>query len=327
MADLSTDYMGLSLRNPLIVGSSGLVDNVEGVTECARAGAGAVVLKSLFEEQIESESRDVEKSLWLYGHTEAFEYVSKLSMPLGPRRYLKLIAEAKSAVDIPVIASLNCISPRWWVDFAGQIAAAGADALEVNVSIMPSDPGRSGTEIEKIYLDLLDALKAKIGIPIAVKMGPGFSSVAHMARALAERGASALVLFNRFYQIDMDIEKMELKPGYSFSSPAEIGQSLRWVALLAGRVKCDLASSTGVHDGAGMIKQILAGATAVQVCSTLYINGIDTIGKIVEELDGWLDKHGFDSVGAARGAMSQLRSTKPELYERMQYIKILGGVD
>jgi dihydroorotate dehydrogenase (fumarate) len=327
MADLSTPYMGLELRNPLVVASCSLVNDIDGIKRCADAGAGAVVLKSLFEEQIQIDTRKIEDNLWLYGHTEAFEYVSKLTMALGPREYIRLIGDAKKGVSIPVIASLNCVSARWWTDFAKQIAAAGADGLELNLSLMPSDPARRSDDIERLYLDIVDALRSNLALPIAVKIGPYFTSIAWMADQLAKHGASALVLFNRFYQIDIDIGKISIEPAYRFSSPDEIHQSLRWIALLAGRVKCDLAAATGVHSGADFVKQVLAGATVVQVCSTLYLNGLERIGRILDELQGWLKEHGFASVGEARGALCQLQSQKPEAYERLQYIKALVGIE
>lgn len=327
MADLSTNYMGLSLHNPLIVASCSLVNSLKGVQRCAHAGAGAIVLKSLFEEQMRAETEDMEQSFWLPGHPEAFEYVSKMSMSLGPREYLKLIKEAKEAVTIPIIASLNCISPKWWAGYAKQIEAAGADALELNISVMPSDPNRKSEEIEQIYFRILEEVKARVDIPIAVKIGSHFTSIARVAHELCQRGVSALVLFNRFYQLDIDVEKLELAPGYTLSSPQEMSLPLRWIALLAGRVDCDLAASTGVHDGAGVIKQLLAGATAAQICSTLYLNGTEQIGRILEEIEAWLQKHGFESIDQTRGILSQMKSDNAELYERLQYIKVLVGVE
>jgi dihydroorotate dehydrogenase (fumarate) len=319
--------MGLELANPLVVASCSLVNNLDGVKGCADAGAGAVVLKSLFEEQIRVEAKKIEDNLWLYGHTEAFEYVSNLTMELGPREYIRLVEEAKRTVSIPIIASLNCISARWWIDFAKQIAAVGADGLEVNLSLMPSDPTRRSEDIEQLYIDIVGSLKSSLELPIAVKIGPYFTSMAWMADQLSRHGASALVLFNRFYQIDVDIGDVAIKPGYRFSSPDEIYQSLRWIALLAGKVKCDLAASTGVHDGEGFIKQILAGASVVQVCSTLYLNGLEQIGRILDEFGKWMAEHGFNSVSTMRGSLSQLQSQKPELYERLQYIKVLVGIE
>jgi dihydroorotate dehydrogenase (fumarate) len=325
MADLSTTYMGLSLRNPLIVASCGLTGSADGVKKCSDAGAGAVVLKSLFEEQISAETRAAEQDMWLYGHSEAFEYVEKMGMAMGPREYLKVIREAKAAADIPVIASLNCISPRWWVAYAKQMAAAGADGLELNIAVLPSDAGRTGQEIENIYFDIVEELAGEIDIPFAVKIGAHFSSIAWMAGQLARRGASALVLFNRFYQLDVDIEKMEIAPGLNLSSPGEISLPLRWIGLLSGRVKCDLAATTGAHDAEGLIKQLLVGASAVQVCTGLYLNGVEHIGKILADTQAWMEKHGFAGIEDFRGKLSQEGSEQPELFERLQYIKAYTG--
>jgi dihydroorotate dehydrogenase (fumarate) len=327
MAELSTEYMGLHLDNPLIVASSSLTKSAEGVRKCADAGAGAVVLKSLFEEQLAVKAKDMEEHIWLYGHTEAFEYVSKMAMPLGPRSYLKLIEEAKTGVSIPVIASLNCITPKWWVDFAKQIEAAGADALELNISVMPSDPARTSEEIERIYVDIVESLRGGVRIPIAVKIGPYFTSVARMAGEFANRGVAALVLFNRFYQIDIDTDKIDMAPGVRFSSPDEISLPLRWIALLAGSLDCDLAASTGVHDGEGFVKQLLAGATAVQVCSALYEKGIEHIGSILKDVETWMQEHSFEKVEDFRGKLSRQVTERPELYERLQYIKLFVGIE
>jgi dihydroorotate dehydrogenase (fumarate) len=327
MVDLSVKYMGLELRNPLVVGSSGLTNTTEGVRGCAAAGAGAVVLKSLFEEQMQAETEDLEQHSWILGHPEAFEYVRGIRMGLGPREYLKLVEEAKKIVSIPVIASLNCISPKWWVNYARQIELAGADALELNISVMPSDPDRTSKQVEGLHFKIFEEVKARIEIPIAVKIGPYFTSMARMADEFSKRGVAALVLFNRFYQLDIDIEALQLVSGYRFSSSHEMGLPLRWIALLAGRIGCDLAASTGVHDGSGVIRQLLAGASAVQLCSTLYINGVEHIGRILKEIETWMEKHGFNSVGEIQGKLSQVLSERPELYERLQYIRALVGIE
>jgi len=327
MSNLSTQYMGLSLRNPLIVSSCSLVMSGEGVRRCADAGAGAVVLKSLFEEQIQSEIRTMEEQMGPPWHPEMVEYVERMGVELGPREYLELIEEAKRGATIPVIASLNCVSSRQWVDYARQIADAGADALELNTSVMPSDPARDSEEIERLHTDILAAVKDRIEIPVAIKIGPYFTSMARIADELSARGVSALVLFNRFYQFDIDIEKLELTPAYRFSSPEELHLPLRWIALLAGRVECDLAASTGVHDGVGAVKLLLAGAAAVQICSTLYLNGMAQIGRILEFLENWLKEHEIDTVDRIRGKMSQVQSDQPESYERLQYIRALVGVE
>ena len=326
MVDLSTKYMGLNLHNPVVVSSCSLTNSVEGVRRCADAGAGAVVLKSLFEEQIRVETQDLEKYLWFSGHPQALDYVRNMSMELGPREYINLVRESKSAVSIPVMASLNCVSAEWWADYAIQLEAVGADALELNIAIMPSDPERSSDEIERLYFRVLEEVKKRIDIPIAVKIDPYFTGMARVADEFSKRGASALVLFNRLYQLDINIDKLELAPGYRFSSPEEMNTSLRWVALLAGRVRCDLAASTGVHDGAGVIKHLLAGASVAQICSTLYLNGLEQINRILGYLENWMKEHDFDSVDQMRGKMSQMQSDRPELYDRLQYVKALVGI-
>ncbi|MCK4575026.1 dihydroorotate dehydrogenase-like protein [candidate division WOR-3 bacterium] len=327
MSNLSTKYMELNLRNPIIVASCSLTKTLDGVRHCADAGAGAVVLKSLFEEQIDAEVKEIEEYSLPNWRPEAFDYVRGMGMELGPREYLKLVEESKKAVDIPVIASLNCISQKWWVQYARQIVSAGADALELNISLMPSDPERTGKEIEDQYFKIFEEVKTHITIPIAVKLGPYFTSMARIANELSRCGASALVLFNRFYQLNIDIEKLELAPGYNFSSPEDMGLSLRWIALLAGRVSCDLAASTGIHDSNGVIKQLLAGATVVQLCSSLYLNGIKHIDIILKETEAWMKNKGFESIDEFRGKMSQMQSEYPESYERIQYIKALVGIE
>lgn len=327
MADLSTTYMGLELRNPFVVASCSLSKDVDGLRTCADAGAGAVVLKSLFEEQIWAGIEQTGQYTGALWHTEAVDYVEKMGLALGPTEYLKLIEEAKRTVSIPVIASLNCTSSGVWVEYAKRIAAAGADGIELNIAMMPSDPKRGAGEIEERYFQVVENVRSNADIPVAVKIGSHFTSIAQFARQLQLRGAAALVLFNRFYRLDVDIEKMALAPGYRFSSPHEMSIPLRWIALLAGRLEIDLAASTGVHDGAGAVKQLLAGATVVQLCSTLYLNGLETIGRIREFLESWMRGHGFDSIGQFRGKLSRMQSEKPEVYERLQYIKALVGIE
>jgi dihydroorotate dehydrogenase (fumarate) len=327
MADLSTTYMGLELQNPLVVASCSLSKTIDGVRTCADAGAGAIVLKSLFEEQIWGEMENTGQFTGALWHSEAIEYIENMGMALGPKGYLALIEEAKRTVSIPIIASLNCVSPKVWLDYTKRIVNAGADALELNISPMPSDPKRGSEEVEELLYQIAEAVVQSVDIPIAVKIGPYITAVAKIARELEMRGASALVLFNRFYQIDIDIEKLELAPGYKFSAPFEIAVPLRWITLLAGRTELDLAASTGIHDSAGVIKQLLAGATIVQLCSTLYLNGVKHIASIREGLEQWMAGHNFDTIDQFRGKLSQKESDKPELYERMQYIKALVGID
>ncbi|MBN1834558.1 MAG: dihydroorotate dehydrogenase-like protein [Spirochaetales bacterium] len=327
MADLSVTYMGLKLANPLIVSSSSLTNTVAKVKRCEDSGAGAVVLKSLFEEQIEAQTEEIEDESWPYPHPEAFDYVRQMGMRIGQDDYLKLISDAKKAVSIPVIASLNCITPKWWGNYAGEIARAGADAIELNIAILPTDRERSAEEVERTYKGIIEGIRRRVEIPVAAKIGPYFTALPKFARQLAEAGAAALVLFNRFYQLDIDIDSLALVPGYHLSSPDEIYLPLRWIAILSGQIGCDIAASTGVHDGSGVIKQLLAGAKAVQVCSNLYQKGMGRIRKMLGELTAWMEQHGYAKVSEFNGKMSMESSDKPEYYERLQYIKVFVGLE
>ena len=327
MTDLETTYMGLKLKNPLVVASCGLTKNADGVRKCADAGAGAVVLKSLFEEQVIGEMQNQKQYASAAWHPEALDYVEGMGIGLGPREYLEVIREAKKAVSIPVIASLNCVSREVWTGYAKRLAAEGIDAIELNLAVMPSDPKRTAADIEKAYFDALADVTSRIDVPIAVKIGPFFTSIARMALELSRRGVSALVLFNRYYQIDIEVERVELSSGITLSTPKEINMPLRWISLLSGKVECDLAASTGIHDAHGVAKMLLAGATVTQLCSTLYLNGLESIGQILDGLEGWMKGHGFESVGEVRGKLSSMNSENPELYERIQYIKAFVGVE
>lgn len=349
MADLSTTYMGLTLRNPIVVASSGLTGTLKGVVKCAEAGAGAIVLKSLFEEQIAAETGALGRFADAGAPGEGADYLQSYGMALGPRDYLKLVREAKEAVAVPIIASLNCISHEHWVDYAIQLAGAGADALELNVALMPTQAHLDAVAIEERYFRILQEVKARVAIPVSLKIGPFFSAFAHFSDRLGHdrteapdfsvgwfgpsttpgkivwRGADALVLFNRFYPFDIDIERLQAATGSPYSNPDEIHTSLRWISILAGRVGCDLAAATGIHDGHDAVKQLLAGATVVQVCSTLYKNGLGRIGQMLAQIEDWMPAHGFASLNEFRGRLSQLRSGRPASHERVQYVRLLGG--
>jgi len=324
MSKLSTKYMGLELKNPLIVASSDLTSNIEQIKKCEEKGAGAVVLKSLFEEQIEIETEELIDESWLADHTEALEYIRGMSMSNGPSTYLNLIKKAREVISIPIIASLNCVSSRWWIDYAKQLELSGADALELNISLLPSDLKKSSEEIEQIYIDIIEKVTEEINLPIAVKIGPYFTSLARILNVFSEKGVSALVLFNRFYQLDINVKKLSLTGGNPLSSSNEMSNSLRWIALLSSRIPCDFAATTGIHTGTDVIKQILAGAKAVEICSTLYRNGLDQIGKILEEIDKWMVERNYKYIDDFRGKLSKKEADKTELYERLQYIKALN---
>jgi dihydroorotate dehydrogenase (fumarate) len=349
MTDLSTTYMGLSLENPVVVSSSGLTGSLKGVKKCAETGAGAVVLKSLFEEQIAADIGTLSRYAEYARHGEAADYLEEYGMDLGPRDYLKLVEEAKEAVDVPVIPSLNCVSEKRWGDYARQLEGAGADAIELNVSYMPTHAREDGAAVEELYYRILHEVKSRVNIPVAMKLGPWFSSFASLAdrltRDMAEappftvgwfgpnttpgkvvwEGADALVLFNRFLQLDIDVEKIELAPANPYSTSEEIHTGLRWISLLSGHVDCDLAANTGIHTGKDVVKQLLAGAAVVQICSTLYVNGLGHVTRILEDIRAWMKAQGFATLSDFRGRLSQARSEHPENYERLQYIRLFGG--
>ena len=351
MSNLSTRYMGLELKNPLVVSSCGLTKTVQGIQQAAEAGAGAIILKSLFEEQINAELDELAQESQNSGHTETYDYLQGFGRAFGPNEYLKLVSDAKAAVSVPIIASVNCVTAERWTEYAGKLAAAGADGLELNIGFLPNDSAISGVVVEERYLEILSAVRNEVTLPIALKIGPYFSSLGHLAKQLGNdrmkgppftvgwcgpgesdkkvswKGADALVLFNRFYRFDIDVDKRRLSGGNPYSTSEELHVSLRWISLLAGRVACDLAATTGVHDGHDMIKQLLAGATVVQVCSTLYRNGLSQIGLILDQLEEWMQRHGFESTADFRGQLSQVRSDDPGDYERLQYIKALVGIE
>ena len=322
MTDLSTKYMGLDLENPVIVGSSGLTASVESVRQCAEAGAGAVVLKSIFEEQILAEVEGlVEASEPLYWHAEAANYIASYGRENAVGAYIDLIREAKKAVSIPVIASVHCVSSGTWTEFAARVEQAGADGLELNVFVMPSDPRRGGRENEQVYFDILDSVKSKVSIPVALKIGAFFSGLSQTAVRLSQSDVDSLVLFNRFFRFDFDIEKLELVPAEYLSSPDEMLKPLRWISILSEQVDCELVATTGVYDGAGVVKQLLAGATAVQMCSALYKNGVGYLGQVLDEVRSWMARHNYSSIDQFRGKMSQGESENPAAYERVQFMK------
>ena len=351
MTKLASTYMGLDLENPLVVASCGLTSTVQGVRQAAEAGAGAIVLKSLFEEQIEAEIDELTRHSQPSGHTEAYDYLQGFGWSLGPRDYLKFVGDAKAAVSVPVIASVNCVTAARWTEYAGELAAAGADGLELNIGFLPNDPDLDCVAVEQRYLNILAAVQDKVKIPVALKIGPYFSSLANFASRIGHdrmagppftvgwcgpgenssevvwQKVDALVLFNRFYRFDIDIDKRQVSGGNPYSTSEELHVPLRWISLLAGRVGCDLAAATGVHDGRDMVKQILAGASVVQVCSTLYRNGINQIGVILDQLQEWMNLHGYESPADFRGQLSQINSSDPEDFERLQYIRALVGVE
>ncbi len=319
--NLSTTYLGLKLKNPVIVGSSSLTSNVKNVKRCAKNGAGAVVLKSLYEEQILADTDELvhqdEMYLW---YPEAFDYVNKLSKEDGIDQYLNLIKECKSEVDMPIIASVNCITPEDWPVFSRELENAGADAIELNISIFPDSEELSCTEIGDRHIRIVRAVSRQVKIPVSAKISHYFSNLRMMAKRLYMAGAKGLVLFNRFYRPDIDIENIKMTTDDTFSGPDEITMSLRWVGLLSEKSPYDISASTGVHDATGVIKQILAGATSVQVCSALYKNGFSYLKRILEEMDLWMRKKGFDSIDDFRGLINKDPQNSAG-WERIHFMK------
>jgi dihydroorotate dehydrogenase (fumarate) len=318
---LTTRYMGLSLQNPVIVSSSGITQSVEGVERCAEAGAGAVVLKSIFEEEIQARTRGaLEGSHFPTDFPEGRDYLERYSQEEAFSRYLKLVRNAKQAVSIPVIGSIHCISADGWTDFASRLQDVGADGIELNVFVLPTDIRRDPRSYEDVYFRIVEAVRRNVSIPIALKIGSYFSGLARTAVELS-RAVDALVLFNRFYRLDIDVEALRVVPAEPFSDPGEAVIPMRWISILSGRVECDLAANTGVHDGTGVVKQLLAGATAVQLCSALYHQrAIEYLSTILDEVGDWMTRHGFRSVDDFRGKLAQQNSDDPTAHERVQFV-------
>jgi dihydroorotate dehydrogenase (fumarate) len=323
MADLSTNYMGLSLPSPLVLASSSLSNRVENFQAAEQHGAGAVVLRSLFEEQIEAIDSKLQEAL--ERHSESFAEAQTFfpRQAVGPREYLRLVSAAKKAVRIPVIASLNCNAPGSWSQYARQIEEAGADALEVNLYDIGADPGVSGAQLEDRYQAIVASIREAVKIPLAVKLAPWFTALAHTVSRFEGAGVQGFVLFNRFLQPDISVEKLSLKNDMSLSQPGEMLLPLRWIAILYGRIEADLAASTGVHDAAGVIKMLLAGATVVQVAAALVRNGIPYLAKMRDGLDDWMDKKGFAALEDFRGTLSQRVIRDPGAFERAQYVHLI----
>jgi dihydroorotate dehydrogenase (fumarate) len=326
MADLSTKYLGLNLRTPLVPSASLLSSDVAGVKKLEQAGASAVVLFSLFEEQLLLEEYELRKSLTqgTDSFPEALTYFPQLeSYGVGPERYLKHVEAAKKAVKIPIVASLNGTTKGGWTSFAKKIEEAGADALELNVYTIPTDVTLSGAMVEQNTLDLFKAVKATVKIPVAVKLSPFFSNMANMAKNLSDAGADGLVLFNRFYQPDLDLEKKEVVPQALLSTSMSLRIPLRWVAILYGRIKSNLAATSGIHQAEDALKLIMAGADVTMLCSTLLKNGVAHIRTIEEGMQAWMKKNQYDSVAQMKGSMSQKNCPDPTAFERAQYMKTL----
>ncbi|MFQ5419958.1 MAG: dihydroorotate dehydrogenase-like protein, partial [Anaerolineae bacterium] len=326
--DLSTTYMGLKLKNPIVPSSSPLTRKRDTMRQMEDAGAAAVVLYSLFEEQITLETQTLDQYL-IHGadsFAEAVSYFPQVpEYQARPDAYLEHIQWAKRALDIPIIASLNGVSSGGWIRYAQEIESAGADALELNVYYLPTDLTLSGGDVEQIYLDILHDVKASVTVSVAMKMSPYFSAFAHMAKALADAGADGLSLFNRFYQPDLDPENLEVVPNLMLSHSHEMRLPMRWIAILYGRIAADLGLTTGIHTVQDVIKGVMAGASVTMMASELLQNGVGRITAILNELEQWLVEHEYESLSQMHGSLSQINCAEPAAFERANYMRVLSS--
>lgn len=330
MPDLSTTYLGLQLRNPLVVSASPLSKRLDTIRRMQDEGAAAIVLYSLFEEQITNESLALDRFLTHNNDScaEALSYFPDLEhYNLTPDLYLQHLRRAKAAVDIPVIASLNGISSGGWIEYAQKIEQAGADALELNLYFVPTDANLSADELEDAYVELVHEIRAQITIPLALKLSPFFTSLPHITRRFAAVGTNGLVLFNRFYQPDFDLEALEVVPSISLSTSRDLRLPLRWIAILYGRIDADLALTGGVHTADDVIKAMMAGAKVVMLASELLQRGVQRIGEILIDLQTWMESYEYASIREMQGSMSQRAVAEPAAFERATYLKALNTYD
>lgn len=327
--DLATTYLGLKLKNPIVPSSSPLSRHISTLRRIEDAGAGAVVLYSLFEEEINAESQTLNEYLTqgteIYAESINFFPEAPSYRHVGPDAYLEHIQQAKTALDIPVIASLNGVSTGGWIEYARKIEEAGADALELNIYFIPTQTELDGREVEQIYLDVVRDVKANVSIPVAMKLNPYFSAMANMAQRLTTAGADGLVLFNRFYQPDLDLENLDVVPNLVLSSSTEMRLPLRWIAILYGRVDADLALTTGVHTATDVLKGLAAGASVTMMASELLQKGIGRIGEMLAEMAFWLVENEYESLDELRGSLSQTNVAAPAAFERANYIEVVSS--
>jgi dihydroorotate dehydrogenase (fumarate) len=329
MIDLTTRYLGLTLRTPLVPSASPLSQEIASIRRLEDAGASAVVLYSLFEEQLRQESAELDHHLstGTESFAESLTYFPQASeFRLGPEGYLEHIRKAKEAVDIPIIASLNGATVGGWTKFAQEIEQAGADALECNIYYIPTDPELKAAEIEQTYVDIVWAVKSAISIPVAIKISPFFTNVANVAKRLDDAGADGLVLFNRFYQPDIDLEELEIRPNVLLSTPQALRLPLTWIGILYGKLKASLAATGGIHDPQDALKMLMVGANVTMLCSSLLRNGINQLRHLERGIVDWMEQHEYESVKQMQGSMSQLRCPDPSAFERAQYMRAVKSL-
>jgi dihydroorotate dehydrogenase (fumarate) len=328
MIDLSTRYLGLKLRNPLVVAASPLSKELPNLRQMEDSGASAIVLYSLFEEQINLESNEIDRFLWDGAEVSAESttmYPSLDNVIIGPDAYLEHIRAAKQTVSVPVIASLNGVSRGGWVSYARELQQAGADAIELNVYFIPTEAASTSDEIEKLYLDLVKEVRQTVTVPIAVKVGPFFSSFANMAQRLEAAGANGLVIFNRFYQPDFDLDALEVTPSLSLSRSGELLLRLHWAAMLHGHIHADIAITGGVHTAEDVVKSMMAGAQVTMLASALLLHGIGYLRPLRNQLESWLERHEYESIRQMQGSMSQRNVPNPKAFQRANYMKVLSS--
>lgn len=330
MVDLTSTYLGLQLKNPVVASASPISKKLDGIRSLEDAGASAVVMYSLFEEQIIQESLALDHYLnrGTESYAEALTYFPDLqNYNIGPDDYLRLISKAKESVNIPIIGSLNGVSTGGWIDYAKKIEQAGADALELNVYYIATDPQLSSQELEQTYVDLVKDVRSQVHIPLAVKLSPFFTSLPHLAHRLVQSGVNGLVLFNRFIQPDLDIETLEVTPNLVLSNSNDLRLPLRWTAILYGRVEADLAITSGVHTAQDVLKSMMAGACVTELASELLSNGVKRIGEILTDMQMWMETFEYTSIQQMKGSMSQRAVAEPAAYERANYMKVLASFD
>lgn len=324
--DLSTTYLGIKLVHPLVASASPLSYTLDGIRRLEDAGVAAVVMYSLFEEQIEQESHALHHYLeyGTHSYAEALDYFPQPDQfNVGPHEYLELLRKAKEATRIPIMGSLNGVSSGGWIEYARMMQEAGADAIELNLYYLPTDPTLTGLEVEEMYLDVVRDVRQSVTIPIAVKVGPYFSNFTHMAARFVQAGASGLVLFNRFYQPDFDLEHLEVTPNLILSRADELRLPLTWIAILYGRIQADFAITSGVHSHLEVLKGMMAGAKVAMMASELLKNGVERVGAILQDLQTWMQEHEYESIRQMQGSMSQRYVANPDAFERGNYMKVL----
>ncbi len=330
MPDLSVNYLGFKLKNPVVVSSSGLTSTLDSAVECVNNGAGAVVMKSIFEEQIMRETHELEDQYQSNYHTEAADYINRMSFEHSINEYLQLIKDVKDNVDVPVIGSINAGTLSGWTSFAKRIQDSGADAVELNIFIIPSDLNQNSLDIEKTYINIVSNVKKELSVPVAVKIGPFFTNTGNIVKQLADAGADSVVLFNRFQTVSVkeeDLDDARLSEGRWLSLPEESDLPKRWIASLYGDVKCDLSATSGVRNGADVISLVRSGASIVQIASALYLNGPEFISTLTDEIDKLLSEKGISSLSELTGLDSYSKNKNVIKSDRLQYFKAISALN